>query len=315
MIQAFIKIRYKQFYRGIRGLGLTRIVFLTGLFGFAAFSMFVYTSQVPNVYLTSSVYLLIIAIIHLNRQDKLFLKSHFINYKLVYLIEYILLSIPILVSLIYHKQLIAFTIVLLAIGLIVNLNIKPIKSNLNTKFQQLIPNDSFEWKAGIRKILFLIMPLWIIGFFTSFYIGSVPIVIFILGIIPLSFYEKCEPIQMILSFEMNTQKFLFHKIKLQTVLFSVITIPLLIVFIIFHTEIWYIPIAEYLLFISLHVYIILTKYSFYEPNKKPGGSQIFGAIGATGTIIPVFIPVVWLLSIRFYYKASKKLNFYLNDYN
>jgi hypothetical protein len=34
-----------------------------------------------------------------------------------------------------------------------------------------------------------------------------------------------------------------------------------------------------------------------------------------GGIIPVFLPVVWLLTILFYSKSVNNLNFFLDDYN
>lgn len=315
MIEALIKIRFKQLYRGIIGIGMIRMIFLIGLLGFVIIFLFIQSSMIPNAYYITIVNLLIVTLVQIRRQDKIFLKSHFVNYKLIYFAEYILLIIPIIFCLLYHSQWILAVSVIFEIGAIVNFDFKLTQRSLNTKIQQFISYDCFEWKAGIRKTLFSIIILWIIGLGTSFFIGSVPIVIFIFGIIPLSFYEKGEPYQMILAYKMSTNKFLFYKVKLQIVLFSILTIPLMVVFLIFHFEMWYIPVVEYFLFISLHVYFILTKYAFYEPNSKSDAAQLFGAFGAIGTIIAVFIPIVWLLSIRFYFKSREKLNFYLNDYN
>ncbi len=288
---------------------------MLGLLAFLAFTMFMGTSNIPEVYYVSEIYLLIIVFIQIKRQDKIFLKSHFNNYNLIYFIEYLLLSIPIIVCLIFHYQWMIVAVFLFAISLIVNIDFKPKHRSLNTKIQQLIPNDCFEWKAGVRKTLFVIIIFWVIGLGTSFYIGSVPIVILILGIIPLNFYEKGEPYQMIIAYKMNTSKFLFYKIKMQIMLFSILSIPLIVGFIIFHSENWYIPVAEYFIIISLQIYVILTKYAFYEPNSKSSVSSIFGIIGVLGLFIPIFIPIVWLLSLIFYFKSYENLNLYLNDYN
>jgi hypothetical protein len=61
--------------------------------------------------------------------------------------------------------------------------------------------------------------------------------------------------------------------------------------------------------------LILTKYAFYEPNNKSQAAVAFGAIGALGGIIPVFLPVVWVLSVRFFFKSRENLKIYLNDFN
>ena len=73
--------------------------------------------------------------------------------------------------------------------------------------------------------------------------------IFIIGISMFSFYEKCEPYQMIIVFEKNSKDFLLYKIKRQTVLFSILIIPLIFLFLFFHLDKWYIPIVEYFVFI------------------------------------------------------------------
>ena len=258
--------------------------------------------------------LFLIAIIQLRRGDKLFLKSHFSNYKLLVFSEYVVISFPILLLLVIHKQwtsLISFSSLLL----IVHVDLKPRYSNINTKLQALIPSDSYEWKAGLRKQFYIILPLWIISAITSFFVGSVPVAIFILGISTLSFYEKVEPYQMILSYELDAKKFLFLKVKRQIQLFSIIVIPLVGLFLIFNLDRWYIPVAEFLIFCFIHIYVIMTKYAFFEPNKKSPAAQTIGGIGVLGGIIPVFLPVVWILTVWFYIKSINNLNFYLNDYN
>ncbi len=315
MIEAFIKIRLKQFYRGLIGVGLIRIIFLVGLVGFIAFVLFIETSKSPDSYYITGITSLILLMVQTKRQDKPFLKTNFDNYRLICLTEYLILASIIIAFLIFHFQWIPLLLLISAIYLIIHLDLKSKQHNLNTRLQQFIPSECFEWKGGVRQILFFLIPLWIIGLCTSFFIGSVPIVLFILGIIPFSFYEKGEPYQMILAYEMGTNQFLFHKIKMQISLFSVLTMPLIAAFLVFHYERWYIPIAEYFIFISLYIYLILTKYAFYEPNRKSTSAQVFSAIGAFSGIIPVFLPVVWLLSIRFFFKSKENLNIYLNDYN
>ncbi|MGZ2369606.1 hypothetical protein ACXR6G_07450 [Ancylomarina sp. YFZ004] len=315
MIGEFINIRFKQVYREIKGIGLFRVIFLAGLLVFLGFILFKQTEILPNVYYFSGIYLSVIVLIQLIRHDKLFLKSHFNNYKLICLTEYSILTIPLLLCLIYHSHWLLIFISFLSLFLIANLDFKVKPRDLNTKIQQCIPYDCFEWKGGLRKFFLFIVPLWIISLTTSFFIGSVPIAIFILGLVPFGFYEKSEPYQMILAYEMSTRRFLFHKISLQIILFSVITIPLVLTFMFFHYEHWYIPIVEYIIFISLHIYFILAKYAFYEPNSKSPITVIFGSIGATAIFIPFLLPVVWLLSVWFYIKSTNKLNLYLNDYN
>jgi hypothetical protein len=315
MIQAFIKLRFRQIFRAIKGLGLIRIIVLIVLSALAMIGLFIQTEKTPNSFYVTGIYLTIITLIQLNRHDKRFLQIHFSNFKLIFLAEYLLLMSPLYISLIYNIQWIALISSTVLTSVIINLDFKIRQKSLNTSIQKMIPSDCFEWKGGVRKTFVLIVTLWIIGFGTSFFIGSVPIVLFILGILPWSFNEKSEPLQMILGYELGPAKFLVHKMKMQLILFSILSIPLIIAFLLFHPEKWYIPTAEYLIFITSYIYIILTKYAFYQPNNKSTGAQAWVAIGAMGMIIPIFLPLVWLLSIRFYFKSRNNLNFYLNDYN
>jgi hypothetical protein len=315
MIQSFINIRIKQILRSSKGLGLIRIIVLTGLLGIAGYGLFTQTRDTPNSFYSIGIYLTIITLVHISRSDGRFLKIHFNNFKLIFLIEYLLLLLPLFACLIYHKHWISVISVSACTSIVVNIDFKIKQKSLNTSIQRLIPSDCFEWKGGVRKTFALIVVLWIVGLGTSFFVGSVPIVLLVLGILPWSFYEKDEPLQMILAYEMGPDKFLIHKIKMQLSLFTILSLPLIFSFLIFHPDKWYIPIAEFLIFTTSHIYIILTKYAFYQPNNKSSGAKAWVAIGAMGLIIPVLIPVVWLLSIRFYFKSKETLKFYLNDYN
>lgn len=253
--------------------------------------------------------------IQIKRSDRQFLKINFSKHRLVLITEYLLLSVPLFICLLFHKQwlpLISFIVLLIFLP---NIDIKPRQRSLNTFVQRLIPSDCFEWKSGIRKSLFYIIPIWIIGLGTSFYTGSVPVVLFVLGLFPLGFYEKGEPVQMITAYERGPQRFLFYKIRLQTIIFSILSFPLILAFLLFHPGLWYIPLVEFAIFTTVHIYTILTKYAFYTPSIKISGAQAFGIIGAIGIFFPFLLPLIWLLSVRFYIKSKKNLNLYLNDYH
>jgi len=315
MIEAFVKIRLKQIYRGLIGIGLIRIIFLIGLIGFILAFLFTQTSKNPNSSYVAGIAAFIVFWVHTKRQDKTFLQTNFDNYKLICFVEYLILTSVVTALMIFHFQWIPLITLLPVLYLITQFDLETRQYNLNTRLQRLIPSECFEWKGGVRQTFLILIPLWMIGLCTSFFIGSVPVVLLIFGIVPFSFYEKGEPYQMILAYEMGTDRFLIHKIKMLISLFSIITVPLIAAFLVFHYESWYIPIAEYFIFVSLYIYLILTKYAFYTPNRKSAAAGIFGAIGALCGIIPILMPVVWMLTLRFYFKSKENLKLYLDDYN
>ncbi len=315
MIKAFIKIRLNQISRYSRSLGLLRFVVIAGCALFPVYKMFMKTVETESSLYVIGICFLILLIIQTKRSDKGFLKINFLKYRLVMITEYLILSIPLFFCLAFHNQWLLFISFIVLIVIVSNIDIKTRQRSLNTFFQKLIPSDCFEWKSGIRRSFFYIIPLWLIGMGTSFFVGSIPLVLFILGLIPLGFYEKGEPLQMILSFERNSHRFLFYKISLQTAVFSVLSFPLILVFVLFHPGLWYIPIIEFVIYTTIHIYTILTKYAFYSPGIKISGAQVFEIIGALGIFFPFLLPLILLLSVRFYIKSKKNLNLYLDDYH
>ncbi|MCF8336110.1 MAG: hypothetical protein K9H65_05875 [Bacteroidales bacterium] len=314
MIKAFFYIRMKQFIRTMKELGIVRMLFLLILFIFLVVAVFEYTSDSPHVYVTVLIYMAGIITIQLNRKDLAFLETRIHHYKRILIVEYMVLAIPLIAGLLYNHYYGMLILALVSVVLIPNIGKVPRVGIPNKLFLQWIPDDCFEWKAGIRKAFVWIVLIWTIGVATPFSLGTVPLAIVILGIIISGFYEYGEPLPMVLAFEKSNRRFLSHKITMHIKLFSVLSVPLICAFIAFHPDKWYIPVAAYLIFLSLHCYIILTKYAFYEPNTKSRASQTFGLIGILGVFIFLLLPVVWILAIYFYFKSKENLNFYLNDY-
>ncbi len=314
VIKSIIKLRIIQTYRAIAEIGIFRILILLTILFIAFFYLFSELSNTNNKYYISVGYFVIIFFIHIKRLDTVFLKIYLKKYKTIQFIEYIIISIPLIIGLLINSYvLIPFYVFAIIVVVHIEINIK--KSNRNTKIQRLIPYHSFEWKAGVRKNLFPIYTLWILGLTTSFFIGTVPIVILILAIFQISFLEKCEDLQIILAFEKSSTKFISFKIKNQILLFFALVFPLLLAFLIFHFDKWYIITIELIILLSLQVFFVILKYAFYKPGEKPVGMQMYSSFGVISIFMPAFIPVVWILTIYLYFKSLKKLNFYLNDYN
>ena len=315
MTNEILKIRVKQLFRVISEIGIFRAIFLLGLISFVLLAMF--TKLAENSYreIVIGIFALTILSIHSKRKDKEFINIYASKPHIVFLIEYVLLSLPLLITLIYYQLWSYALIFFLFLVIIQFLKINTNKTSINSGFQKMIPDDNFEWKAGMRKNLFPFLGIWLIGMVTSFFIASVPIAIFILGVIVFSFYEKHEPLQILLANELNTRKFLTKKIQNHLMVFAITIIPLILSFLIFNPQYYYIPIIEFILFSFLLVYIILLKYAFYRPDNKSGATQIFSMIGIISIFIPVLILIVLILSIKFLFQATNNLKFYLDDFN
>jgi hypothetical protein len=315
MIGTYLIIRLKQLYRAVAGIGLIRALILAVLLFLIALGIFIHSEKTPNVYVVNGLTVFMMFFFHLKRKDKRFLRSRFDNYRLIIWIEYVIYASPVIFCSLYFSQLISALVLLSCISIISQIHIRSKYKRINTVIQRIIPADSFEWKAGSRKIMYYILPLWLAGFAGSFFVGTIPFVILVTAMIPLGFYDKGEPYQMIIAGELSSNNFLRLKIKRQLQIFSILSIPLIICFTVFHIQYWYITLIEYVFFIILHIYFILAKYAFYEPNMKSSTAQLYGAFGALSLFVPFLFPFVWIMSVYFYFKAKKKLNFYLNDFN
>lgn len=314
MIKTLLLLHFKQLFRSLNGIGLFRQLFLAGLVAFIGFVVFV-SSAVPSASVwLSLIFLAFVGLIHLKRNDKTFLKTNFARYRLLMLAEYAALATPVAACLIVHAQWLSAAVIAGIVPL-AHLETKPSSSSLNTRLQASLPNDAIEWKAGLRKQFFLIVPLWILAVFTSFFIGSVPVALFLLGIAVLGFHEQCESLAVLFSYELGAVKLLRLKIVRQLQLYSLMVLPLIALFLVFHPDRWYIPAAEYVLFCCLQVYAVVVKYAFYQPNNRSSAAQLFVGFGIVGCLMAVFLPVVWLLTAWFYNKSVNNLNQLLDDYH
>ncbi len=313
-MMALLKIRYLQFYRGFKDTGFVA-PFLVGFVGLVGFIMFAQLGNPPINYLIVGAFLISMLSIQISRKDKRFLQHISDNPSQIFFVEYFLLCLPLSLALLYYKDWWLVLALLGGLSGIAHIQYTPQISTANHWLQGLIPAEAVEWKAGVRKFIYVLLPTWLIGFFGAFWIGSVPIALFILGLVPIGFYYKGEPVEFLLAQEKNPQAFLFHKIKNALYIFSILFLPLMSVFILFHTHLWYISVIEYILFGIFLCYSILVKYTFYEPNTELNAASFFSTLGIVSCLIPflIFIPII--LSIRFYFKALQNLNFYLDDFH
>jgi len=311
----YFLLRLKQIARMVSGVGIFHFLVLTGVVVLLIVGI-IKVSLNPEYQLAVSVAsVLAIISLHLRRKDLGFIRTYSEKPFLIHFAEYVLLTLPLSIPLIITKQYLlwmGYLTVILGLS-----SLRPVfkRQNLNTKIQSWIPARAFEWKSGIRKTFYPFLVVWLLGFLFSFLEASVPIAIFILGILIFSFYENGEPLDMLLAFEIRPSKLLLLKVKYHFILFLGLCLPLLLIFVVQHHSIWYIPIIILLLMGFGHLYLILLKYAWYSPAAKPAGIEILTSLAFIAIIIPVFMPVIWLLSIRFYFKAIKTLKPYLNDFD
>ncbi|MCF8364192.1 MAG: hypothetical protein K9H16_00315 [Bacteroidales bacterium] len=312
---AFYSLHLKQLKRLLETLGIFRFLVVLGGGAGLLLAFFTFLSHSENMEIAAGGIFILLFFLQIQRKDKIFLKINFYQFRKILFFQYLLFSTPVLGFLIYFQK--WYLLIILFTGLVILpfINFKIKIKNLNTGIQQWLPDTSFEWKAGLRINFLLIALTWIGGVVFSFMVGAVPLALLILGILPLKFYENGEPLSMLIASEKSPERLILEKFKNHVAIFSILSLPLVLMFIIFHHGLWYIVAIEFVVFLSLHLYFILLKYAFYQPGQKPGGVELFSGIGVVGVVLPIFLPIVWLLCIRFYFKSKSNLKQYLHDFD
>lgn len=310
-------MRWKQCYRILFRVDIIHRILLFGIIGFIGILCFDAFRQEPQNLCFLAIMELLFFNLHYQRRDRRFLHINVEYTNLIICSEYIILSLPIVIFLAIHKFWLysvgALTINIL-LGLIPIIKKKHQQKTLNTLIQQKIPNNAYEWKAGVRHYFWSLLVLWIVGLGTSYFFFLSVIVVLLIGLFVFDFFRLNESWQILLSCQQYPSKFLQNKILRSILLLSLLILPQLILTIIFRLNFWYIPVIEYVILLSILIYVITLKYAFYS-HQRNSVSTIRVAIGVFLGVNPMTTIVLWILSILFYHKACLNLKYYLNDYD
>jgi hypothetical protein len=236
------------------------------------------------------------------------------NIKQFYFLEYSVFSFPYIIPLIYHGDYIG--ILLFYCSIIVTI-ILDISIDLGNKkktvwLSKFIEKDNFEWLAGMRKVQYPVLGLYIFCLTISYwhFAGFI-----CLGIITLSFseyYSECES-QVVLTLKHETSKlFIQNKLKIQTIQYLKFVLPILLVYFIHYPEKWifYLPLT--IVYLSNYWVYILNKYKSFQPNQTLRANVIYVVITFIGMFIPYCFPISLIMIFRFYPKAIQNLKPYFH---
>ena len=111
----------------------------------------------------------------------------------------------------------------------------------------------------------------------------------------------------------RSRPFLLKKITQSLLIYNLVTAPIIILSMILVPDLWLVgPIFLLLANVNM-ANNILIKYTFFHPNSSTGGGGILSNLSLLGCIIPFLAPVPLMMVGWYYFKAHKKLRYYLND--
>ncbi len=312
----YFRIRILQILRLLKELGVFRFLFIIGI----AILLFSLCVRIISTFEISALILsLLPATIQFNRKDLLFIRTSFANANILLFIEYIFITLPILIiTLLFAKHFIVFAFCIIIIFLISNIFIIRIKEKSQKQIfnwhKYLISPNFFEWISGLRKNpLFFI--IYFIGLLLSFFPFVSVITMIICAFILSSFFLEPEPLSYILSYEIGEKKFIHYKIGRNLYKYLILMSPLFILGLLFNPG-QYIMLCMVLLSCVIgFIAIIVSKYATYIPNHTSVGFNLISTLILTSIIFsPLMIITIPILLIS-YLGAIENLKKYLDDYN
>jgi hypothetical protein len=187
--------------------------------------------------------------------------------------------------------------------------------SLKTSVLNLIPSDMYEWKAGVRKNFPILLIVYGSGIGLSYFVVGIPLAMLIMGLVISDFFISYESWPMLLAFEKGPEKMLLYKMKRHFLLYSLCCLPLVVLFVIFHPDLWYIPFIEFIILLFIQVYMLIVKFAYFRLDGNSSVSFILQVIGIILGLIPFTTPLLLLFSVYLFPKACTHLKPLLHDYH
>lgn len=315
MVKKILYIRWIQCKREIERLGALYVLLFFIIFVTACFILSALLNQYPNFILVDLTLVTIVFSIQLKRKDKKFLSMISSKPQLVFFTEYILLTSPVLLMILFSKNGFSLAGISLSYLLISTINYESSVKHLTINFSRFIPKENFEWIAGLRKFFWYFFPIYLFAFALLFLkFISLFLLWLLLGFIA-NFYQQSEPINLLRVNEQTPKEFLFKKIISHLKIYLIFSLPLVLAYVIIQEDIW-IAMLFYCLSIINFILFILLKYSSYRPNLNLNSYTMFNTgLAHISVLIPFLLPIPLIICFREYKNAIINLKLYLDDHH
>ena len=311
----FIKVRLLQLKREIILLGPFYTLIYLGLFILAGLLLHHQMNRLPNAYYALAVISLALLSIQISRTDKRFVATTVSSPPIVYFSEYLFFSIPVFIIILISSHWYLFFPLLVLYYAIALINYNPRKRTGRIPYSRFLPSDNFEWIAGFRRYAWYILPVYVLALvFLPAKFVSLLLLWMILGILS-SFYLECESLTMLQAKELSAGNFIRDKLRSHLKVFSLFALPVVLGYSLLNLETAWVALLLFLLSIINLSFFILSKYSLYVPNVTIKSNNIWIGLALISVLIPFFLPLPLIMSIRAYAKSKKNLQPYLDAYD
>jgi hypothetical protein len=301
-----LKIRFYQLKRDL-GILFFPIVALASCISYFAFNH----PEKVGLYVVAIITYLFYSF-HKNRGDLSFIYKHFNSAKTQIITEYQLfllpLSIPVLLTSYWY-----FFFVLHALVCLIPFVDTTRKIQFKFLFITRYFKNDYIFISGIRKNLFVLVPLLLIALLLS-PLKLFPLVaLFIFNAVVFSFYEVNESVQMIQASNKVPKQFLSGLLTSAAVKLAIVNVPVLIVNTVFNFDLFLFNLYFLIYNLLMLATVIVLKYADYQYKKQGNSIQIKLIIMILGLFIPYLSPLTLIFYFQSRAEAIKNLNNYLDD--
>ena len=312
MLMTILRIRARQFMRILAEIGVVLFVLLLVVLFPLVMGVLAQLSDMPPMWAVGIVLVLIFSI-HLNRQDKDFVKLILQRPFLMFLMEYVVLILPIVVWLAYSRA--VWALLALIVGVVVVACV-PVTVRFRKRehpFWRFPKNFTrhYEWMSGLRKSAVWMIPTYLLGAALSGFTAAIPVALMVLGFITLDFYMDCEPRIFLELYSRNARSFLRKKIIAHLWMFWLACLPLVILFLVFHYEYWYVLLVVMFVVSVLPILSITLKYASYQPNIRLTQNVFTMGLMVVFLCTPFTQPVPLVMTVIYYRRALMNLKKYM----
>lgn len=249
---------------------------------------------------------------HKSRGDLTLVYKHFNSPRLQILTEYQLFLLPVSIPVLFTSYWYGFFILHAVVFIIPFMNTTR-KIQFKFLFLTKYFKNDYIFISGIRKNVFLLMPLVMVALALS-PLKLFPLVaLFMVNAVVFSFYTINESVQMIQASDKTPGQFLSGLLRSSALKLLIVNAPVLMINTLFNADLFLFN----LYFLGYNLLILATvialKYAEYAYKKQGNSIQIKLAIMVLG----LFIPYLSLLTLMFYIQsraeAIKNLTTYLDD--
>lgn len=310
-----LDIRRRQALRIAEQIGIIRLLFLLVFLGVPVYFFLNNPLSEQNGFWVAGITSAVVFSIHQSRSDKRFLQTTFSSSYWVNIVEYSVLAFPGLILLLFNLMILSSILLVLSILLIPLIPERSKKEYLGHLTTILIGPRHYELRALLRRRKVLLLMASTIGLLASAQPFVSLIAIYIITFLIGQAHQYGEPVMYIITQEKKISHFLinkwFHVVKFWTIL----SMPVVLATLIQNPSLWYIILAICLIMCLYLLFVVMSKYAFYEPNSPLDASNFYIAIGALSIILPILLPFLPGLIVITWIKAVKRLKPLLNDFN